>query len=81
MVPAPLLLMSSLLALLAGLLEVVHDGGVCEGAGIAEVVLALGHATEDAAHDPAAPLGWRLKYFHAGTQPFLRYHYSYVLGG
>src|SRR5215211_7717662 len=45
----------SLLALAARLLEVVHDGGVGEGRGIAEVVLAVGHAAQDAAHDLAAP--------------------------
>ena len=43
------------LALAAGLLELVDDGGVGEGRDIPQVVLALGHAAEDAAHDLAAP--------------------------
>src|SRR5215216_6016401 len=42
------------LALAAGLLEVVYDGGIGEGRDIPQVVLALGHAAEDAAHDLAA---------------------------
>ena len=43
------------LALAAGLLELIHDGGVGEGRDIPQVVLALGDAAEDAAHDLAAP--------------------------
>src|SRR5215218_3300855 len=43
------------LALAAGLLEIVDDRGVGEGRCVAKVVLALGHAAEDAAHDLAAP--------------------------
>src|SRR5215218_2450948 len=42
------------LALAAGLLEIVDDRGVGEGRCVAKVVLALGHAAEDAAHDLAA---------------------------
>src|SRR5687767_12712880 len=34
-------------ALLAGLLEVVYDGRVCQGRDIPQVVLALCHAAED----------------------------------
>src|SRR5918995_6506645 len=45
---------SSLLALAAGLLEIVYDGGIGEGRDIAKVVFAFGHVTEDAAHDLAA---------------------------
>src|SRR5918994_1118368 len=42
------------LALVAGLLEFVYDGGIGEGCDIPKVVLALGHTAEDAAHDLAA---------------------------
>src|SRR3712207_4816983 len=42
-------------AYLAGLLQVVYDGGIGEGRDIPEVVLALGHAAQNAAHDLAAP--------------------------
>src|SRR5215213_2026506 len=43
------------LAQAAGLLEIVDDGRVREGRCVAQVVLALCHAAEDAAHDLAAP--------------------------
>src|SRR5215211_1889983 len=47
-------LSSFALALAAGLLEIVDDRGIGEGCDISKVVLALGHAAEDAAHDLAA---------------------------
>src|SRR5215203_2800774 len=47
-------LSSFALALVAGLLEIVDDRGIGEGCDISKVVLALGHAAEDAAHDLAA---------------------------
>src|SRR5215217_1167617 len=52
----PLLRRASLLLLSCGLLlEGIHDGRIGEGGGVAQVVLALGDALEDAAHDLAAP--------------------------
>src|SRR5215218_3116820 len=48
-------LSSLALVLAAGLLEIVDDRGIGEGCDISKVVLALGHAAEDAAHDLAAP--------------------------
>src|SRR5919112_2036368 len=39
---------------LAGLLKIIHHGGIGEGRDIPQVVLALGYAAEDAAHDLAA---------------------------
>ena len=50
--PAPVWgLLQFALALATGLLELIHDGGVGEGRDIPQVVLALGDAAEDAAHD------------------------------
>src|SRR5215204_7705394 len=48
-------LSSLALVLVASLLELVYDGGIGEGCDIPKVVLALGHAAEDAAHDLATP--------------------------